>query len=135
MWRIAFSPRAAAVYLVAATLVAACGGQARHAGTSAERCSEFRIDAARWARASDDEEDQDGLTERQRLADRIVACKTLTGMSAAEVRRIFGAPDERGERDVEYLVGAERGAVRLDGEYLHIAFDRDDVVVDVQLTT
>jgi hypothetical protein len=104
------------------------------AATPEQRCESLRFDAAQWERASRAEDDEaDGLTERQRLADVLVECQTLVGMSRAEVTRIFGPPDEHAVHHVEYLIGFERGTFRLDGEYLDIRFDSDDRVVDVQI--
>ncbi|HEX7299228.1 MAG TPA: hypothetical protein VF257_09475 [Solirubrobacteraceae bacterium] len=100
-------------------------------GRAQSDCSALRVDATTWARATTDDEGPDGLTERQHLADDIVTCKALVGTPATKVIEMLGPPDERTTGELEYLIGRERGEVRLDGEYLELRLGMDKRVTDV----
>ena len=100
-------------------------------GSAQSDCSALRVDAATWARATTDDEGSDGLTKRQHLADDIVKCNALIGTTATKVIEMLGPPDERTKGELEYLIGRERGEVRLDGEYLELHLGTDKRVADV----
>lgn len=109
--------------LLAAAVLAACGGEGQ------ADCESFRFDKALW-KSPDSTEVRGELTDRQRLADRMIDCGALKGATATAVRDLLGKPDwrydDRGEWG--YYTGPERGAVSIDGENLVVFFKRRRVV-------
>jgi len=73
-------------------------------------------------------------TARQRLADDLVDCKALIGLSRAEVRALLGPADHGRSRSPlwEYVTGPQR-VMPIDSELLDIVFT-NGVVTEVRLT-
>jgi hypothetical protein len=86
-------------------------------------CSASRVTARAWRR---------GLgrgfpTRQQVLADDLLRCRWLEGMTKRQVTRLLGRPDEPGVRALAWEVGPERDSVmRIDSEYFEVRFDRHD---------
>jgi hypothetical protein len=100
--------------------------------TATADCAAFRFDRSAWADL--EHTDASGLTPRQHLADRAVACRFLDGRDRAFLQRLLGPADEHGAGQLLYLLGDERGPVKLDGEYLELTMSADGKVADVQIS-
>ena len=100
-----------------------------------DECEEFRFDASGWHN-QDTRDDLRAPTPRQRLADRLISCRTIVGWSRARVRRVLGRPDNYVARRSEwtYSLGIERG-VPIDYEHLVVKFDSHDQVASLDLVT
>jgi hypothetical protein len=60
------------------------------------------------------------------LADDLIRCGQLEGMTRRQVRRLLGSPDERDRRSFSWEVGPERDSFfRIDSEYFEVSFDRE----------
>jgi hypothetical protein len=83
-------------------------------------CSASRVTARAWRRPGG------GFpTRRQVLADDLLRCHQLQGMTMHQVTRLLGRPDERDPDTLAWDVGPERDSViRIDDEYLEVRFDR-----------
>ena len=96
---------------------------------SEQPCSEFRFDREEWV-AED---------TRQEVADDLVRCEVLMGMTRREVRAMLGAPDEsgrdRGRTYFDYFIGAERTIFVVDGEFLSVGFSARGRVDEVETYT
>ncbi|MGC1851794.1 MAG: hypothetical protein WA687_05075 [Solirubrobacterales bacterium] len=83
-------------------------------------CSEAHITSSLFAHHS-----KSFPSRRQMLADDLIRCNMLSGMSPQEVEDVIGPPDEqldeRGHIYFDYLVGPERESiVQLDPEFLSV---------------
>ncbi|MFL5912173.1 MAG: outer membrane protein assembly factor BamE [Gaiellaceae bacterium] len=112
-------PTVAGVLAVALALSAGCGS----AGAGSAACRQLRFDVAAWRNGSSTTS-SDGLTTRQREADQVLKCRTLVGRTRRQVRRMLGPPEADSTRQFwTYLTGDERGAIKVDSEYLEVVFD------------
>lgn len=72
---------------------------------------------------------------RRAAADQIVACNALDGLSVRELKSAIGKPDSSAygdtaqSRTFTYFVGPERGAIKLDDEYLFVTIDKQRKIV------
>lgn len=67
------------------------------------------------------------------MADRLVARRTLSGMTRAEVIELLGEPTKTakfGDWDLVYWLGPERMFFSIDSEWLVIRFNADGVVTE-----
>jgi amino acid transporter len=91
---------------------------------------ESRFTAERWL--NDDE-------ERVYLVDDLINEHELIGMTKEEVFTLLGSPTEteyfKEEDNVVYYLGAERGIIRIDSEWLVIWFDGSDKAMKYELRT
>ena len=74
------------------------------------------------------------LQTRYRVADRLASSERLKGMTRAEVVALLGVPTETDkfrDRGLIYVLGPERGFIRIDYEWLAIDFDSDSKVSNV----
>jgi outer membrane protein assembly factor BamE (lipoprotein component of BamABCDE complex) len=74
------------------------------------------------------------LQTRYRVADRLASSERLKGMTRAEVVALLGEPtdtDKFRDRGLIYVLGPERGFIRIDYEWLAIDFDSDSKVSNV----
>jgi hypothetical protein len=116
--------------LLGLALVAAAGcGQA----SSAARCDGSSFDSDAWRR--DSQRRADGLTDRQRLADQLVACKTLIGKSRGQVRGLLGRREaiNSSRRVWSYVIGPPRGGFNIDHEMFSVYFDERGRVRSVDI--
>jgi hypothetical protein len=83
-------------------------------------CSASRVTARAWRRRGG------GFPTRQQvLADDLLRCHQLQGMTTHQVTRLLGRPDERDPHALAWDVGPERDSVvRIDDEYFEVRFDR-----------
>jgi hypothetical protein len=90
------------------------------------------FDRARW-----DAEPKDGLDDtRGRLADGLLASRTLIGKSRVEVVALLGEPpptDYFDEYDMVYWLGADRGWVPIDSEWLVMRLDLNRRVSEARI--
>jgi hypothetical protein len=79
------------------------------------------------------------LKSRYRIADQLAASGRLLDMTRDEVIGLLGAPvtdvDRLGKHGLIYVLGPERGLVRIDYEWLLIDFDLNGRVSNVEVTT
>lgn len=107
--------------------VAAIGVASGCRGEEHASCENQAFDRAGWRSAGG--EGRSGLlggaSQRQRLADRMIACQTLAGRRRSDVRHLLGRPDypSRASR-YYYELGGGRSAGPLDNEFLSVRFDR-----------
>ncbi len=101
--------------LVALIAAAACGSGG-NSSTAGDDCTR-PLDRREWIQ-------EDGIkgdpSPRQRAADRLIKCRTLIGMSLREARRLLGRPFEGSGTEFAWLLGDERGLIKLDSEYLTV---------------
>jgi hypothetical protein len=95
-------------------------------------CAEARVTAEAWAEGRRDMSSTFPSRE-QVLADDLIRCKLLRGMTETDVRALLGPPDdvssERGRRYLAYEIGLQRDSFfQLDSEYLSLRFDRDGTI-------
>lgn len=110
--------RLAAVVALAwavAGVVIALSGRDR----SDERCRAFRFDADAWKPETQTVVPRD----RARIADRLVECDTLDGLSQRRVRRMLGRPRRLSRAEWTYRVRADQGLLRGGPRRLRITFD------------
>lgn len=64
---------------------------------------------------------------RLRMVDDLLARKRLDGLSRAEVLELLGPPagETPEARELRWLLGPARAFLRIDGEWLWVAFDGD----------
>jgi hypothetical protein len=62
------------------------------------------------------------------MADELVRCRVLLGQQDGDIRALLGRPDETLRNEWSYLIGEERGPVKLDSEYLMVVFGADGKV-------
>lgn len=75
---------------------------------------------------------------RAGMADRLVARRTLLGMTRTEVVDMLGQPPESyvgGPSDLVYKLGAERSFISLDSEWLVVRFGPDGRVTECKIGT
>jgi len=116
----------ARIVAAAAIAVVGCGS----GGPSASTCrSDF--DRPAWLAP---ESSTKTPTVRQRLADELVDCKALIGLSRADVRALLGPPDHGRTSSPfwEYVTGPQR-VMPIDNELLGIVFTKG-VVTEVRFT-
>ena len=91
-------------------------------------CSEFEFDPEAWRRAA--KEDPTGrVTDRERLAQGLLKCRTLDGLNRARVHAMLGRGSGRLGKE-KYLVGWVNDQIGPgDGLSLTVRYDRDDRVV------
>lgn len=99
-------------------------------------CSSFRFDEAQWRRLARDEATTTP-TRRQRLADALIKCRTLLGLSSDEAAHLLGRPDnaiaEAGE--LSWQTGPERNYIAIDNEHLVLRLDRRRRIGSAKLNT
>ena len=94
-------------------------------------CAARRVTRRDWRRGRD----LAGFpTLRQMLADDLLACDQLEGMTRREVRRLLPGVDEHDGAADSWLLGEERQLFRIDAEYLDVTYDRRDVVRRARIT-
>jgi hypothetical protein len=67
------------------------------------------------------------------MADQLIACESLSGMSRSRVRALLGRPYPEDERHMYYELGAGRAGGPLDNEFRRVQFDRRSRVEAVDL--
>jgi hypothetical protein len=75
---------------------------------------------------------------RQPMADRLIAWKSLLGLTRAEVVRLLGEPLSPGGYfggDLEYYLGPERHFISIDSECLVIRLGPDGRVISTRIAT
>jgi hypothetical protein len=98
-------------------------------------CDGFPFDSAACRAETSNSGAPGALTERQRMADNLVACESLLGTSRTDVRRVLGAADVKGEDGDWYFdLGPDRDA-GLDREQLEVKFDERGRVTKTELAT
>jgi hypothetical protein len=118
--------------LLTSTGLSGCSDAEGVAPRTADACNSFKFDEKAWESLAGP--DDDGLTPRQRIADDLIRCRVLDGMRHERVRSMLGPPDERDRGELQYMLGDERGAFKLDAEYLRIVFDSSRRVASVDLS-
>lgn len=107
-------------------------------GFGTSRCTSIGFSPDAWR----DSGLRRGPTTRQLLADRLIRCDTLPGMSKAAVRRLLGAPDRRGAQETPqraqnwtYRLGPKRALISISGytEVFHVTFGRRGTVRSVAI--
>jgi hypothetical protein len=85
-----------------------------------------RVTRERWRRATRKFAVEGFPTRQQVLADDLVRCKMLRGMTRQEVERLLGDDDgASGDRYLSYGIGPQRDSFfQIDDEFLSIEFDR-----------
>jgi hypothetical protein len=89
-------------------------------------CDGYRFDAKVWLAPSSSVGEPP--TARQRLADGLIACNTLEGVSVDGARKVLGRPEERDRQSLSYELGPERSLIQIDSEYLNVAVRNGRVV-------
>jgi hypothetical protein len=100
-------------------------------GTEGQRsCTEIRADVEDFREARRDAVDDDPPTRAQLIADGLINCQTLRGLDKRAVVRLLGRPDTSGWTRVdlvdgqwEHDLGAQRGWIQIDSEWLTVGFD------------
>ena len=90
---------------------------------SADRCDDFRFTAERWreARSRDGSED-----DVQRMAEAIVACRTLEGRTRSETGELLGRTDDMQDPTWTYPLGTVNDLIGPgDGKALYVHFGGD----------
>ena len=87
-----------------------------------------KFDAEVWRQSADDS----GMwPPRLCMADHLIRSGKLDGLTEAEVLALLGEPAKKGfpgaasQCDIHYYIGPERGFIRIDSEWLFIAFGND----------
>jgi hypothetical protein len=78
------------------------------------------------------------LQTRYRIADRLTSSNRLNGMTQAEVVALLGAPtdtDKFKDHRLIYVLGPERGFIRIDYKWLAIDFDSAGKVSNVAVVS
>jgi hypothetical protein len=127
--------------VVAAIGLISCGGdgpagrRAAAAAPDGGTCDGVTVSAVVWRAASFSEQGDDGVTPRQKLADRLVKCRTLIGKSYESVMMMLGPPDDGEARygSIGYILGPERGIPSMDDELLELDLDHDLRVTDTMV--
>jgi hypothetical protein len=73
---------------------------------------------------------------RQRMADRLLARRSLIGLRRHQVVAMLGEPRDTEyfrEWDMVYLLGNERGFISIDSEWLVLRLGLDENVIDARL--
>jgi hypothetical protein len=84
-------------------------------------CSASHVTAGAWRKAGG----RGFPTRRQVLADDLLRCHQLEGMTRREVTRLLGPADEGDPHQLAWDVGPERDSViRIDDEFFAVRFDR-----------
>src|SRR5687767_433299 len=88
------------------------------------------FDPSAW---NDENQVKDGV--RQAMADRIIARRTLSGKTRADVVAMLGEPPKTGvsDWDLRYWLGPERGFMSIDSEWLVVRFDANDRVSEYRI--
>ncbi len=113
-----------AVTAVAAAGALAAAGLATAVAAGPDRCERFRFDPAIWRATLDATA---GIDEpRERMADALVACRTLRGARRAEVARLLGKPTSRTGTRWGWFVGEDYDLLGPgDARFLVVSFGRD----------
>jgi hypothetical protein len=75
---------------------------------------------------------------RLKMADRLVAWRTLQGKTRQQVVDLLGKPSDEGyfrHWDLVYWLGPERGFISIDSEWLVARLGNDDRVIDCRIVT
>lgn len=78
----------------------------------------------------------DELHRRHRMADTIVLFRTLEGLQRSEIESRLGIPPETDkfrDWDLVYPLGAERGFLSIDSEWLVIRLDATGTASDIRI--
>ena len=78
----------------------------------------------------------DSSAPRLRMADGLIASGALKGQTKPNVLTMLGPPsqtDKFRDYNLVYWLGAERGSISIDSEWLVISFDKDQRVSEVLL--
>jgi hypothetical protein len=81
-------------------------------------------------------QDEKQESARLEMADRIVARRMLDGKTRVEVLSMLGEPPKTGyfsDWNLVYWLGAERGFVSIDSEWLVVRFDADERVSEYRI--
>lgn len=84
------------------------------------------FDSRKWIEA-----DRSNTNVRQRMVDDLLKTHSLVGKSRTEIEALLGPPTEdspRGNFDLIYWLGPERGFIQIDSEWLLIRFENDRVI-------
>ena len=121
--------RIAALALVSLVVVG-CGSS--EPGRAA--CDRHRFDEAAWD-ADSERPGSDDLTDRQRIADDLIRCRTLLGRPKRDVRALLGSPSAESNRRMWlWIVGPERGPIKTRPETFQVRFGPAGHVRDVRLS-
>lgn len=97
-------------------------------------CDRYRFDEAAWD-ADSERPGSDDLTDRQRIADDLIRCRTLLGLPKREVRAMLGPPGAESNRRMWlWIVGPERGPIKTRPETLQVRFGPAGRVRDARLS-
>jgi hypothetical protein len=73
---------------------------------------------------------------RLEMANRLVGCGKLEGMTRQHVIELLGKPSDEGyfrEFDLVYWLGPERGLISIDSEWLALRLGEDDRVIEYRI--
>jgi hypothetical protein len=118
----------------AALLGVSCGGDESRNG-SGVACEKYRFDKAAWD-ADSERTGDDGLTDRQRIADDLIRCRSVLGRTKRAVSAMLGpaARPESNRRMWLWIVGTERGPIKMRPETFQVRFTADGRVRNVRLS-
>jgi hypothetical protein len=108
-------------------------------------CPDFRFDRTAWAHDTDygawlEASEREEPTVRQRLADGVIECGTLTAKRRVELTRMLGNPDDylslaRGPGASSWVTGIERNYISIDNEHLLVRFNSAGRAASAELVT
>ncbi|RYD95164.1 MAG: hypothetical protein EOP50_08395 [Sphingobacteriales bacterium] len=78
----------------------------------------------------------DPLHKRARIADRLISTQALIGKSKPDIAKMLGEPPPTEyfrEWDMVYILGAERGFLSIDSEWLVIQFDSSGTATEAAI--
>lgn len=115
---------AAIVASVIAASVAGCGDEPDGQASSRASCADYRFDRTAWRAGTN--ENEEGITGRQRISDDLIRCRVLIGRTKGQVREMLGLPPDDEETNARlwtYTTGIERGPIKAEPERFQIRFD------------
>lgn len=88
------------------------------------------FDSAKWKAGNEND-------IRIRMVDSLLRKNELNGKTRAEILALLGEPDNTGyfrDYDLVYRLGAERGFISIDSEWLVFRLDTNDMVKECRIT-
>lgn len=82
------------------------------------------------------DDDQGAQGARLKMADRMIARRTLLGRTQAEVVAMLGEPKANGylaDWDLAYRLGPERGFISIDSEWLALRLDDQQRIIEARI--
>lgn len=123
-------------------MTAAVAGSGVVIARTDKACPSLAEAGERWRKA---EIHADTPTERQRLADALIRCRTLMGANAPDVERALGRSDNYvtlipvyravGLVNYSWVLGPQRSGMQVDYEHLLLRTDSQQKVVYVGIVT